>query len=104
MMLDEPELKHPVLTPQEMAMICDVCNPGFRIEWDMEKQDPDAGWLAACIRANVEDSFSLYPGNYEEKWGVDRQEFCQKLWQMTPAELAQVAGKVDRFWAKVNSH
>ena len=54
--------------------------------------------LAAHIRANIEASFRLHPGDYEEKWDVDHESFCRKLWEMTAQELAQIADQVDQFW------
>lgn len=91
-----PHLQNPKLTPAEMAMVCDVANPGFKWQREIWGNNPDM--LALMIRAEVEDSFRLYPGSYEQKWGIDRQEFIQKLWEMTAEELATVAGQVDQFW------
>jgi hypothetical protein len=37
------------------------------------------GILGQHIIAQVEDSFALYSGMYEEKWGVDRKEMEEKI-------------------------
>jgi hypothetical protein len=76
-----------------MAMICDVSNPGFKMQRELDGDKPEM--LAAHIRANIEDSFRLHPGSWEQKWDVDRESLCRKLGEMTPRELAQVADRVD---------
>lgn len=91
-----PHLQNEKLSPAEMAMVCDVCNPGFEMERATWDNNPEM--LAMTIRANVEDSFRLYPGAYEYKWGVSKDTMLKKLWEMTPAELAGVADQVDQFW------
>lgn len=91
-----PLAKHEKLSPLEMCMLFDVCNPGFALERATWENNPEM--LAITIRANVEDSFRLYPGAYERKWDVNREEMLKKLWEMTPGELAKVADQVDAFW------
>jgi hypothetical protein len=93
---NDPLLQHPKLNARELAMICDVCNPGFKMQRELDGANREI--LAAHTRANIEDSFRLHPGDYEEKWDVDRESFRRKLSEMTPQELAQVADQVDQFW------
>lgn len=97
---DDPLLKHEKLTPREMAMICDVNNGGFHLE----RQYFDHGdeMVAASLRANVEDSFRLYPGSYEGKWEVNRESMIKTLAAMSLAELLEVANRVDAFWEQVS--
>jgi hypothetical protein len=93
---NDPLLQHPKLNSREMAMICDVCNSGFKMQRDLDSDNPEM--LAGHIRADIEDSFRLHPGSWEQKWDVDRESFCRKLSEMTPQELAKVAEQVDQFW------
>lgn len=93
-----PQAKHDKLSSNEMAMLFDVCNPGFEFQRQTWNNDPEM--LAITIRANVEDSFRLYPDAYERKWTVNREEMLKKLWEMTPGELAKVADQVDAFWTE----
>lgn len=93
----DPFLQHPKLTVGEMATICDTCNPGFRMQREMDGDNPEM--LAAHIRSNVLDSFRLYPGTYEAKWGVDREIFTRKLLsELSSADFEEVAKQVDGFW------
>ena len=43
------------------------------------------GILGQHLTAQVEDSFALYPGQYEEKWKVDRKEMVEKIVSLDPA-------------------
>lgn len=43
------------------------------------------GILGQHLTAQVEDSFDLYPGQYEEKWKVDRKEMVEKIASLDPA-------------------
>lgn len=94
---NNPLLQHSKLTPREMAMICDVCNPGFEFTREIH-----AGYendmVATMLRANVQDSFSMYPGEYEKKWKIDRERLLTKLREMTTEELNAIANQVDEFW------
>lgn len=95
---NNPHLQHAKLSRQEMGMIVDVCNPGFRHVPKLHGENLTPSMLSAHIRANVEDSFLLYPGMYEEKWGLEREAFCRKLWVMQDDEFVQLARQVDAFW------
>ena len=92
---DDPLLKHDKLTPGEMGMICDVCNPGFRVFREHAAYCDEL--VAASLLTDVADSFRLYPGTYEEKWGID-SELIQKLSRMPLPELIEIANRVDAFW------
>jgi len=46
------------------------------------------GILGRHLIAQVEDSFALYPGMYEEKWGVDRKEMEEKIRSLDPYTAA----------------
>ena len=92
----DPLLKHEKLTPAEMGMICDANNGGFQIM--RQHADYNDEMVAASLRANVEDSFRLYPGSYEDKWQVNRETLTGKLAAMSLAELIEVANRVDAFW------
>ena len=37
------------------------------------------GLLGQTLSAQVEDSFRLYPGIYEDKWGVEQKEMLEKI-------------------------
>lgn len=55
------------------------------------------------IRVDIEDSFRLYPGSYECKWGVDPAAIQAKLAAMSDTDLLQVAHQVDEFWSDVSA-
>jgi len=95
---NDPLLQHPKLTPNEMAMICDVCNPGF----SKHLYDSDEHKRAGLI-GNVLDSFSIYPGTYEEKWNVDRDTMARKLDALSLEETVEICNQVDRFWESATS-
>lgn len=92
----DPNLQHPVLTPQEMAMICDCCNPAFAL--DRELGDD---LVAQSVQLSVSDSFRLYPGTYESKWRIDREVMITKLATMSRDDLLLAADRVDKFWKAV---
>ncbi len=93
-----PHLQHQVLTPREMAFIADVKNPGFELDWQLGE-----AMVVQSLRISVEDSFRLYPGTYEQKWGIDREEMLNKLREMTDVQILDAARQVDAFWDGITS-
>lgn len=57
------------------------------------------GILGQHLTAEVEDSFNLYPGVYEEKWGVDQKEMVDKIISLDPLTAAFLELWVVGFWA-----
>lgn len=57
------------------------------------------GILGQHLTAEVEDSFNLYPGVYEEKWGVDQKEMIDKIISLDPLTAAFLELWVVGFWA-----
>lgn len=58
-----------------------------------------AGFLGQHLGAQVEDSFILYPGMYEEKWGVKKTDMLEKIASLSPLEAALVELWAVGFWA-----
>lgn len=54
--------------------------------------------LGQHLIAQVEDSFSLYPGIYEEKWGVNREEMLTKIKSLDSLSAALVELWAVGFW------
>lgn len=46
----------------------------------------------------MEDSFHLYPGMYEEKWGVKKDEMLEKLKNLNGFHVACLAIWANDFW------
>ena len=57
------------------------------------------GILGQHLAVQVEDSFDLYPGVYEEKWGADKKEMLVKIGGLSPLESALVELWAVGFWA-----
>ncbi len=57
------------------------------------------GLLGQHLIAQVEDSFDLYPGTYEEKWGASRQEMIDKIISLAPVSAAFLELWAVGFWA-----
>jgi len=91
-----PYLQHNVFSPREMAMICDIANPGFLLDRQVGEE-----MVIQSLRLSVEDSFRLYPGVYEQKWEIDRPAMSEKLRKASAAEILQAARQVDDFWESV---
>jgi hypothetical protein len=97
-----------MFTRNELLMIADISNPGSigahaghaHCGWSEAQAGEFASdaWLAIETRANIEDSFQLYPGVYEEKWGIHRDAMLRKLADTPTAQLAKIARAVARFW------
>lgn len=57
------------------------------------------GILGRHLIAQVEDSFALYPGVYEEKWGVEKSAMIEKCRALNPTEAALCELWAVGFWA-----
>lgn len=57
------------------------------------------GILGQHLIAQVEDSFALYPGMYEEKWEVDQKQMLEKIVSLTPWETIFLELWAVGFWA-----
>jgi len=53
----------------------------------------------AGLDASVFDSFALYPGTYEEKWGVDKTAMLEKVRKLDDWQVACLAIWAVDFWA-----
>lgn len=54
--------------------------------------------LGQLLIGQAEDSFRLYPGVYEEKWGVDQKEMIDKIISLDPMSAALVELWAVAFW------
>ena len=57
------------------------------------------GILGRHLTAQVEDSFTLYPGVYEGKWGVSRDEMMKKIDSLSPLDAIFLELWAVGFWA-----
>ena len=57
------------------------------------------GILGRHLTAEVEDSFDLYSGVYEEKWGVSRDEMMKKIDSLSPLDAIFLELWAVGFWA-----
>lgn len=55
--------------------------------------------LGTHLVPQVEDSFDLYPGYYEEKWGVSKQELLAKVKGLTQQQATLLELWAVGFWA-----
>lgn len=59
------------------------------------------GLAGQHIVLSIEDSFKLYPGSYEEKWGIENASgFVDRLSKLTRWELCCLEIWAAGFWAK----
>lgn len=56
------------------------------------------GILGQHLIADVEDSFDDMPGEYEEKWGVNRQEMVDKINALSPLDAIFLELWANSFW------
>jgi len=75
-------------TAGQLKMFVDVMNGTFLT----------AGLAGQHMQANVEDSFALYPGMYEEKWDIDRTATEAALKELTAFQRAVLEIWVASFW------
>lgn len=57
------------------------------------------GILGQHLIASVEDSFNLYPGQYEEKWSVNQKEMIDKITSLDPVNAIFLELWAVGFWA-----
>lgn len=76
------------LTEGELLMVLDVMN-GTIVTPGLEGR---------CVVINVEDSFIIYPGMYEEKWGVDKKVMLEKLRAMPADWLVLIEKWATDYW------
>jgi len=70
-------------------MILDVCNGLFLTP----------GILGQHLYVQVEDSFDDMPGEYEEKWGIEKQSMLDKINALDKCEIALIELWAVGFWA-----
>lgn len=58
--------------------------------------------LGSHVVVQVEDSFSLYPGMYEDKWEVRKDEMLGKIKALTALESALIELWAVGFWSLDN--
>ena len=75
-------------TRGELCMMIDILNGTYLDPYTIE----------ICLIASVEDSFNLYEGMYEEKWGVKKDEMLEKLQTLNGFHLACLAIWANDFW------
>ena len=75
-------------TRDELSMMLDVMNGTYI--------DPHT--ISRVLIANVEDSFKLYPGQYEEKWQVKKEEMLPKLESLNEFQASCLAIWANDFW------
>ena len=54
--------------------------------------------LGQTLTGQVEDSFALYPGMYEEKWKIAREETEEKIKALTCFQAACIEIWANGFW------
>ncbi len=82
-------------TNDELLYIVDVMNGvtiGFDSDWGFSKDSRKA----FVITYNVEKAFNEDPGLYQEKWGINQEEFLSKFHSLTEASRATLA-----IWSKL---
>jgi len=73
---------------RELRMVLDVMNGVFLEPHTVE----------TAVVADIADSFQLYPGVYEEKWGVEQEVMMEKITSLSPWEAACLACWAAEFW------
>jgi hypothetical protein len=79
-----------VFTSGELSMILDIYKDAY----------PDAASIGsgAGLVQSVEDSFSVYPGTYEAKWGVEKDPMLKKIGALDEWQAACLAIWASDFW------
>lgn len=75
-------------TKGELSMMLDVSNGTYLT----------AGTLAWSLKANIEDSFLLYPNTFEDKWTVDKEAFLKRLSGLDGFEVGCLQIWAADFW------
>jgi len=84
-----------MFTRGELNMILDVLNGHGAL---LAYSSP-AGLVGQHITLSIVDSFKLYPGSYEDKWGIDDPKgFVDRLAQRSRWDLACLEIWAARFW------
>lgn len=80
----------------ELSMVLDVLNGhGTLLAFG------GSGLAGQYIVPNIEDSFRLYPGQFEDKWGIDNPEdFVNRLNSLTRAQSLCLEIWAAGFWEK----
>ena len=76
-------------TRGEQSMLIDIFN-GMALT---------PGILGQHLTVQIEDSFYLYPGQYEEKWGVNRLEMYDKIKALSALDAIFLELWAVGFWA-----
>lgn len=80
-------------TRGELSMIADVMNGTATLSMGMGRS------AGQHITLNVADSFGLYPGQYEEQWGVVRDTLMEKIQALTSFQRVSLEFWAAQFWA-----
>ena len=75
-------------TEGELSMMIDVLNGTIIDEFT----------VSHVLRANIEDSFLLYPGMYQEKWGLDGSILIEKICILTDEARIWLTIWARAFW------
>jgi hypothetical protein len=86
------ELKR-TLTRGELCLIADVMNGTWLLP----------GLVGQHVLANVADAFALYPGQYEDKWQVEKEAVLGKLQGLPGWHLGVLEVWAARFWQQVSN-
>jgi hypothetical protein len=80
-------------TRGELSMILDVLNGSMALMAYVQ-----SGSIGQSIGLSLLDSFEIYPGMYEEKWGVDKKEMMGKIETLTQFQRACLEVWAAFFW------
>jgi len=75
----------------ELSMLLDIYNGTLL--------SPNIIQLGAGLELQVSDSFVLYPGMYEDKWKVEKEEMIGKIKKLTEWQAACITIWACDFWA-----
>lgn len=81
-------------TPEELYMVLDVMNGTHLLSI--------SGTMGQHAPLNVYDSFRLYPGEYEKKWNVNKDQLLEKFKQLDHWHIAILEIWCARFWEFVS--
>jgi len=82
-----------VFSSGELCMLLDVENAGT----DFLVSYSSLGVMKSLL-LGAQDSFDLYPGSFEDKWGTSKEQFLPKLAQLTAFQEVCLKIWVARFW------
>jgi len=83
-----------VFTRGELCMMLDVNNGGsdFLITFGPQYT------VVKSLYLEISDSFDLYPGSYEDKWGTDKFPFLEKIAKLTLFQEICLKIWIAQFW------